>query len=142
PYQITGQVNFSSAAPGSTLTIGPGTVVEFADQATINVFGDLVVNGTAAEPVVFGSTPDSTLRNWEVLLFDSLNSSVNHLHTNSTGYALMVFDGQATLNDLLLTDSDLLFDDSTVSVHNSVLEGGSLLSFDTGLTAGNLNING
>ncbi|TAL49442.1 hypothetical protein EPN83_00850 [Patescibacteria group bacterium] len=64
PYLILGDI-FFSIFPGATLTIDPGTVVKFGrgvtDNGRIHVFGQLVVNGTAAEPVHFTSVRDDSV---------------------------------------------------------------------------------
>ncbi|HCS92125.1 MAG TPA: hypothetical protein DIW77_19360, partial [Chromatiaceae bacterium] len=50
PYQVTGNV---TVANGTTLTIAPGTEIQFAANATLNVQGALDAQGTATAPIHF-----------------------------------------------------------------------------------------
>lgn len=52
PYIINGTLTVKN---GSTLTIQPGTKIYFHKDANLNVEGNLTVNGTVSEPVMFCS---------------------------------------------------------------------------------------
>jgi hypothetical protein len=52
PYIINGSLTIEN---GSSLTIQPGVKVYFHKDANLNVDGNLIVNGTVAEPVLFCS---------------------------------------------------------------------------------------
>jgi hypothetical protein len=85
PYYVTLPVTVSS---GATLTIGPGTTVHFATDASLTVNGRLVVNGTETSHVRFTGSPGSTTtNNWAGLAF--ANSAI----TNSLTYLDMEFAG-------------------------------------------------
>jgi hypothetical protein len=59
-----------------TLTIKPGTVVEFRPDASLTIHGKIVARGTAAEPIVFDS--DSRNTSWDKLIVYS-SSTINKL---------------------------------------------------------------
>lgn len=44
--------------PGLTLTIDPGVIVKFDSDVQMDVFGTLIANGTAAQPIIFTSIRD------------------------------------------------------------------------------------
>jgi len=58
PYVVYDDVSLDS---GATLTIEAGTVVKFEESRYLEVFGKLVVNGTASEKVSFTSLYDDTI---------------------------------------------------------------------------------
>ncbi len=51
-YNVTGQL---TVAKGATLTVPAGVVVKFNSSTYLSVDGSLIVNGTAASPVIFTS---------------------------------------------------------------------------------------
>lgn len=57
PYIVSGV----SVASGVTLTIAAGAIVKLSSIVPLNVQGALVVNGTAAQPVVFTSSKDDSV---------------------------------------------------------------------------------
>ncbi|GGH14630.1 hypothetical protein [Pedobacter zeae] len=52
PYIINGSLTINS---GSSLTIQPGTKIYFHKDASLNIAGNLLVNGTVTDPVLFCS---------------------------------------------------------------------------------------
>ena len=58
PYLVQGAIQVGS---DKTLTIQAGTVVKFVSNSGISVYGNLVSQGTANDPVYFTSLLDSTL---------------------------------------------------------------------------------
>ena len=64
--------------PGTTLTIGPGVTVNFAERRNLRVQGALVVGGTASQPVTFTGRRASR---WGGVSFESPTapSSLGHL---------------------------------------------------------------
>ena len=56
---ITGNVTIP---PGSSLTVGAGSVVRVAFKANINLAGQIIMNGTSAKPVVWA--PFATSQPW------------------------------------------------------------------------------
>ena len=63
-YVVTSNVG---VAPGYTLTIEPGTTVEFNATYSLNVGGQLIADGTEAEPIRFVSHDGSA---WGRIYFD------------------------------------------------------------------------
>ena len=49
-YEVTADI---SVAPGVNLTISPGTILKFSQQASLVVAGTLIATGTEAEPIFF-----------------------------------------------------------------------------------------
>ncbi len=64
-YKVTGNVG---VPPDVTLTIQPGTVVQFAGNYSLNVGGTLVAQGTAEQPISFG--PYTAGGTWNRIYFD------------------------------------------------------------------------
>lgn len=64
-YKVTGNVG---VAPGYTLTIQPGTVVQFAGNYSLNIGGTLIAQGTEAQPIRF--EPYTTGGTWNRIFFD------------------------------------------------------------------------
>ncbi|MEM7002788.1 MAG: right-handed parallel beta-helix repeat-containing protein, partial [Pseudomonadota bacterium] len=56
--RVTGSVTVPS---GATLSLGPGTVMKFNVNTSLDVFGHLDARGTALEPVVFTSYRDDSI---------------------------------------------------------------------------------
>ena len=54
-YQINGTATMNS---GHRLTVDPGVIVKFADNARLNAFGGLTAKGTAERPIAFTSYRD------------------------------------------------------------------------------------
>jgi hypothetical protein len=78
-YEVTADL---SVAPGVTLTIGPGTILKFPQQAVLTVAGTLIATGTEAEPIFFtylnlrDATPSSS---WAGIRFtNSIGSSISY----------------------------------------------------------------
>lgn len=127
PYVITNSFNFSPIVPGPTLTIEPGVEVRMAPHATLNIFGNLQANGTEADPITFVSTvPDG---DWRINIFNSSDSELTHVTSESTQGTIAIYDSTVTISDLS-SDSELMLfnDDSTIS--------------DTDLTGGRIYSNG
>ncbi|MCX6030419.1 MAG: S8 family serine peptidase [Chloroflexi bacterium] len=61
-------VNNVGIAPGVTLTIQPGTTVEFNGNYSLNVGGTLIADGTTEQPILF--LPYSAEGSWNRILFD------------------------------------------------------------------------
>lgn len=57
PYLVEETVNVPQ---GETLSVGPGTRVEFAGTAGLSVSGSIIVSGTATKPVTFTNLPPAT----------------------------------------------------------------------------------
>ncbi len=142
-YKVTGNVG---VPPDVTLTIQPGTVVQFAGNYSLNVGGTLVAQGTAGQPISFGLyTAGDT---WNRIYFDdpSLDAqssaegaylSGNVLEnvtltgasggiacTNATPYLSYVNTNLGGLT-CALGDTDLWLTDSEISGAVNVTQGGA-----------------
>lgn len=141
PYQVTSLTNIGTEEAQASLTIEQGTVVEFSDDARINVFGDLVVNGTEVEPVTFGAAPGSSAHNWQTLVLGSTGSTIQHLNAHDANYGLLLLDSTVSLSNLNFNNADILSDNSHVSIGQLGMDSGSLLSFGGQLSLMGASIN-
>ncbi len=65
---------------GSSLTIQPGTVVQIAGNAGLNVQGTLLAQGTAAKPIIFTSAADRPKPgDWQYISLDQPSASGSRL---------------------------------------------------------------
>ena len=80
PYRVVGNVTVASNA---TLTVQPGTTVEFAEGVTMAVAGDLFANGTESDAVrLIASRPASTPGTWgSIRTVGSGSPTVSLAHT-------------------------------------------------------------
>jgi hypothetical protein len=77
-YEVVGNV---TVPQGATLTIQSGVTLRFINSAGITVDGDLIVQGTALDPVVFTSINSSPRKgDWSGILINSAsaNTQVDH----------------------------------------------------------------
>ena len=133
PFLITEHVYFSPIEPGATLTIEPGVTVEFVDGSSLNVFGDLVVNGTPDNKVQFTSSDSS---NWEVNVFDASDTQLNNLDISNSDWGISVFNSKVSANSVSILDGDGSFfmQDSEATVNNIQVESGDVMLFDSNTT--------
>lgn len=66
PYLASGDV---TVMPNVSLTIDPGVEIWFPDGASLIVKGDLDVNGTQTQPVLFKANTDYGATKWDIVLF-------------------------------------------------------------------------
>lgn len=120
PIVIYGGIKVDSAA---TLTIEAPTKLYFHDGAGVDVFGRLVVNGTATDNVVFRG--DRTDRMFDYLPYDRVSGQWGgvRFHSSSTGNTLTYADIHSGSNGITCDStgvtegvSDLVLSRSTV--HN------------------------
>ena len=107
PYRIVRDIEIAS---GATLTVGPGTSVELAEDITVTVNGSLRTDGTAARPVtVTRSDGAATDRRWGTLRYNGTASSTLKLrHTTlrggTTGITVASGDGRVEVVDSTVRD--------------------------------------
>ena len=94
PYLITGSRELGS---GVTVTIEPGTTVQFADWADeLIVNGILIAEGRAAQPITFTSDePIKQQGQWRNLRFETQESSasrLNHCTIEAGGAVQIIWD--------------------------------------------------
>ncbi len=87
PYTIQGPITVTA---GNTLTIEPGVELLFEPEANININGQLVAAGTAAQPIIFQATDTS---GWSDVSTTTGGWSGIHYHVyNDATPDLSVFD--------------------------------------------------
>lgn len=160
PFLITEDVYFSPIDPGATLTIEPGVTVEFQDGTSLNVFGNLVVNGATENKVEFTS---SVASNWQVNVFDSTDTQLNNLEISKSDQGIFNFNSKVTVNNLIIKEGagsfyidddeatinglevesgDIMFYNSQVSLTNATMNGGGLMVYQGQLSLDGLTSNG
>lgn len=84
-YRVNGEVGIPS---GQTLTIQPGTVVRFAENAKLRVQGTLIADGTAERPIIFTSQDPS--KDWAGIVFEdsSVDASLDDAWAYQSGSIL------------------------------------------------------
>jgi len=90
PYVLTGDVTVD---PGVTLTIEAGVVVQGNSGTELQVQGRLIAIGTATQPITFTSFTDSGPGQWDGLVFNGGDGTLEHVivryggqNSNSQGY--------------------------------------------------------
>lgn len=58
PYVVESRIEI---VLGVTLTINPGVIVKFTDGTALNVYGDVVANGTSENKIYFTSFEDDSI---------------------------------------------------------------------------------
>lgn len=132
PYLASGEVKI---LPNASLAIDPGVEIWFSEAASMKVMGDLQVNGTEWQPVLFKSNQEDGAESWNFLLFDhaSETSHLNHLEIRSASQglhpihhhaAISILYSEVMMDHLLLDDNDgnpIYALHSTISLTNSML---------------------
>jgi len=94
PYTVEGNVRIGSEVPGTHLTIEPGTVIKFYEDAKFEIaywgahYGSFVANGTDTEPIIFTSAkPVPNKGDWMGILFyeGSSDCIINHCRIEYAG---------------------------------------------------------
>lgn len=108
---IEGTVRISN---GATLTIEPGTIIKFAQGASLVVSqGCLKANGTSSKPIIFQSALESSYPGaWVGLIFESgtsANTILNYCKIEDAGEkesvaAVNLYDCKITLTNSILED--------------------------------------
>lgn len=110
-----------TVAEGATLTLPAGTTLYFHSDAGLNVYGTLVCQGTADEPVVLRG--DRLDHMFDYLPYDCVSGQWQGLHLYSTSYdnALDHTDLHGAFNGLVADSSDvsrLKLDLTNSTIHN------------------------
>jgi PKD repeat protein len=81
---------------GKVLTMTAGTQVTFTGNYQIKVFGKLIINGTAVEPVIIGDTATA----WNGIRLESCDSGsqINYAIIKGASAGLVVHQSQATIS--------------------------------------------
>jgi len=113
PYIINRRV---SVLAGNTLTIEPGVVVKFGNDSGINVYGSIVVGGTAEKPVYFTSIHDDSIGldtngdgdsrlpsvndSWGLNINKSPHSSFSHLNMRYSDGGIFMWETTVPIDNL------------------------------------------
>ncbi|MFB6086540.1 MAG: right-handed parallel beta-helix repeat-containing protein [Halodesulfurarchaeum sp.] len=106
PYRLVGNVTVASNA---TLTVGPGTTVEFAEGVTLSVAGEFVTSGTESSPVrLIASRPISTPGSWgSIRTVGSESPIVSLTHTEvahaTNGISIQTADSTLRISETVFT---------------------------------------
>ncbi|MBI5772006.1 MAG: hypothetical protein HZA93_29805, partial [Verrucomicrobia bacterium] len=98
PFVVTADVQ---VAPGVTLTIEAGAVVQFNGAFQILVKGVLLANGTSASPILFGATIAGISSGATMLKFEGTNlaaSQLSYLQFADAARAILVGGGGGEFN--------------------------------------------
>lgn len=132
PYMAAGDVYI---APNVSLSVDPGVEIWFLENTSMKVHGDLQVNGTESQPVLFKANQEYGANSWNVLLFDNASSpsymkyleikdASSGLHPVFHKAAISIFNSEVTMDHLLLDDnfeSPIYAHQSNISLSNSLL---------------------
>ncbi|HXC92882.1 MAG TPA: hypothetical protein VN652_02645, partial [Geobacteraceae bacterium] len=130
--RIEGMVTVS---PQSTLTVAPGSVIRFAANSGILVYGRIAIKGTPESPVFISSMYDEPRpSDWNgiFLIGTEKNNVFDHCVIQGADTAIQASFSAFAANSILIDNSDtaLKLSNSTVTVRNS-----SLSSSATGILA-------
>lgn len=132
--------------PAAVLTIEPGVIVEFADSASLEIFGGLRAQGNVSYPITFtsnSSTPTAGI--WDRIVFAGVKEF-------SMGYAVIEYattglelDNGASISDSIISNCKVgiegkLTTANRISVTNNAGDGLSLEGSPVKVFVGNSNI--
>jgi hypothetical protein len=109
---------------GVTLTIEPGVVIQFAQNASLRMidFGAMKANGTSASPILFTGA-QKTKGFWKGLIFESTNNTDNQLEFCTIEYAGEAAAYSTTIKGALLAGTffsePVLLSLKNVTVHHN-----------------------
>jgi len=113
--------------PGVTLTINPGVKVEFANGATLEVYGTLLSRGTAEEPIIYTAYPGEAY--WKRIYFgpSSVGSVLDNVIVSYGGgylYQGHIYVDKSSIEFINSTstnavEASIYLEDSTSIIRNS-----------------------
>lgn len=107
---------------GLSLTIEPETRIMFDENASLAVFGKIVVNGKES-PVEFISSGE---KKWKGVVIDGGNIMMNGFRIKNTDVGLSVKNSEGVIDNGVITDSDTgiaIFGTPSVIIKNTVISG-------------------
>lgn len=114
-------VNSSITVPeGISLTINDGVILNFAPNTSINIEGNLFVNGTNNSHVIFQSQQDEK---WDKLLLNSNNNIIKYLDIDDAKDGIVITKDENTIYNINMTNCNykLNFYDNEYN-NNSILQ--------------------
>ena len=132
PYLATGTVTIF---PNVTLSVDSGVEIWFPEGASLIVNGDLQVNGTELQPVLFKANTEHGDESWDIILFDHATaiSSLNYLELRNASKgqhpvyhraAISVLFSQLNIDHLLIDNvfaNPIHSINSDISINHSYL---------------------
>jgi hypothetical protein len=107
--------------PGARLTMPPGTVVWFRKLGLI-IKGELQINGTPEEPVLFDSLGSG---NWKGIFLDQSQKEnrIQHCQISNAEFGLRVSSSTANLNNCLFQNNvwGIVLDEGRAEIHKSLI---------------------
>ena len=124
PYTVTSNV---LVMEGVTLTIEPGVEVKFNAGKALQIDGELIAQGTDANPITFTSNVGASPGAWGYILFTdssvdaTYDSGGNYLSGSIIQYAVIEYAGGASVSDngVLRIDASSPFVDRTTIRHGA-----------------------
>ncbi len=153
---------------GATLRIEPGAVIRFGPNAGLHIHGRLEAAGTSAAPILLGPDDESGKQTWQGLtLFGSGTAAVSNGRIDRAPTGIAISGGLAELTDSQVTGCDkaieatsdagvvlnrcritgnregvLMTMASTMAIVDSVFEGNTIVSVNSGLATNGVKITG
>lgn len=132
PYLASEEVTI---LPNVSLSIDPGVEIWFLENTSMKVLGDLQVNGSESQPVLFKANHEYGAESWDILLFDhasdtshlkylEIREASQGLHPIHHHAALSILYSQVVMDHLLLDrnwGNPIYALHSTISLSNSLL---------------------
>ncbi len=120
PYLVDEAINVPQ---GETLTVGPGTRVEFSGTAGLSVSGSIIVSGTAASPVTFTNLPPATEWLQIGITPSAQRAEFRHAHFENNIASALVF-ADTTFEHCRFTNSDspVIVIAGTADIRNSFFD--------------------
>ncbi len=124
PYEILNSLYTHSWA---TITIEPGTEMQFRDYVQFRISGALIAEGTQANPITFDTTPLNT-ENWYGVLFYAGSTRGSLINCSFNNGGVQNPDNGSVQDMIYLSDVDSLYI-SDVTITNS--EGRGIYSYQS-----------
>ncbi len=109
PYVVTGDTVIGG---DRTMTVNPGTTVQFTGGANLRAYGTLIAEGTAGQPILFTSQAGTPAKgDWAgIALYDAAHARLAHCTVaygggSSFGGALDVWSSDVTVRDSTVRES-------------------------------------
>lgn len=123
PYIVDGSID---VVLGKVLSIDSGTRVYFTSGSSLNIFGDLKVEGSVDDPVYMDMS-EALNQKWEINFFESKNSVLQNTRAKSVDN-ISLFDAEVVVENFDSREARIgfrLFYGSRMDISNYIFEGES-----------------